>query len=54
MRAVVIEAGSVVVKQCPEPSPGAGELLVRIQAAGLNNADLPDGGALPTPTWLAG
>jgi len=40
MRAVVVETGSVVVRERPDPVPGAGELLVRVQSAGLNGADL--------------
>jgi NADPH2:quinone reductase len=40
MRAVVIEGGSVQVAERPDPEPGAGELLVRVAAAGLNGADL--------------
>jgi NADPH:quinone reductase-like Zn-dependent oxidoreductase len=53
MRAVVIEEGSVVVRERPEPTPGSGELLVRVQAAGLNAADLMqrDGGYPAPPGW---
>jgi NADPH:quinone reductase-like Zn-dependent oxidoreductase len=40
MRAVVIEAGSVVTRERPDPVPGVGELLVAVRAAGLNAADL--------------
>ena len=40
MRAVVVEAGSVVVRERPDPVPGTGELLVGVRAAGLNAADL--------------
>jgi NADPH2:quinone reductase len=40
MRAVVIEAGRLVVAERPEPVPGAGEVLIRVRAAGINNADL--------------
>ncbi len=40
MRAVVIEAGAVVVRERPDPVPGTGELLVAVEAAGLNPADL--------------
>jgi len=40
MRAVIVEAGAVVVRERPDPVPGTGELLVRVQAAGLNGADL--------------
>ncbi len=51
MRAVVIENGSLMVKERPEPAPGTGELLVRVQSAGLNGADLLQrAGLYPAPT----
>jgi NADPH2:quinone reductase len=40
MRAVTIEAGRIVVGERDAPEPGAGEILVAVRAAGLNNADL--------------
>jgi NADPH2:quinone reductase len=40
MRAVVIVDGAVQTLDRPDPEPGAGELLVRVEAAGLNGADL--------------
>ena len=40
MRAVVIEQGKVGVAERPDPVPGTGEVLIRVQAAGVNNADL--------------
>ncbi|MEM6663324.1 MAG: zinc-binding dehydrogenase [Pseudomonadota bacterium] len=45
MRAVVLEKPdgrpeSVVVREVPSPTPGPGEVLVKIQFAGLNYADL--------------
>lgn len=40
MRAVTIADGSVTVAEHPDPSPGPGEVLVRVRAAGLNAADL--------------
>ncbi|HEV2361955.1 MAG TPA: zinc-binding dehydrogenase [Acidimicrobiales bacterium] len=40
MRAVVIADGAVTVDDRPDPVPGAGELLVKVAAAGLNGADL--------------
>jgi NADPH:quinone reductase len=50
MRAAIIEAGSVVVQERPDPVPGAGELLVEVQAAGLNGADLLQrAGGYPAP-----
>ena len=50
MRAVIVESGSVVVKEQADPVPGAGELLVKVQAAGLNGADLLQrAGGYPAP-----
>jgi NADPH:quinone reductase-like Zn-dependent oxidoreductase len=50
MRAVVIEAGAVVIKERPDPVPGTGELLVTVRAAGLNGADLMQrAGLYPAP-----
>jgi len=40
VRAATIVGGAVVVRDHPDPEPGAGELLVRVKAAGLNGADL--------------
>ncbi len=40
MRAVTIVDGGLVVASRPDPVAGAGEVLVRVRAAGLNNADL--------------
>jgi len=40
MRAVTIRDGELRVEQRPDPVPGAGEVLVRVRAAGLNGADL--------------
>ena len=40
MRAVVISAGAVCWDERPEPVPGRDELLVRVEAAGINRADL--------------
>src|SRR5436305_11766901 len=40
MRAAVIADGQVAVQDRPDPEPGAGEVLVRVRAAGLNGADL--------------
>lgn len=40
MRAATIRDGEVVVAEHPDPQPGAGEVLVRVRAAGLNGADL--------------
>ena len=40
MRAAVIADGDVAVQERPDPEPGAGEVLVRVRAAGLNGADM--------------
>src|SRR5919112_3754353 len=50
MRAATIRDGSVVIEEHADPEPGAGELLVRVRAAGLNGADmLQRKGAYPAP-----
>src|SRR3954466_4741530 len=51
MRAVTIrEGGEIVVAEHPDPEPGAGEVLVRVRAAGLNGADmLQRRGGYPAP-----
>ena len=40
MRAATIRDGSITVAEHPDPRPQAGELLVRVRAAGLNGADM--------------
>jgi putative PIG3 family NAD(P)H quinone oxidoreductase len=40
MRAVTIVDGRLQVAEHTDPEPGAGEVLVRVQAAGLNGADM--------------
>jgi putative PIG3 family NAD(P)H quinone oxidoreductase len=40
MRAATIRDGAISVQEHPDPQPGAGELLVRVRAAGLNGADM--------------
>jgi NADPH2:quinone reductase len=40
MRAATIRDGEVVVAEHPDPEPAAGEILVRVRAAGLNGADM--------------
>jgi NADPH:quinone reductase-like Zn-dependent oxidoreductase len=40
MRAVVIVDGRLELQERPDPVPGDGELLIRVHAAGINNADL--------------
>ncbi|HSS11509.1 MAG TPA: alcohol dehydrogenase catalytic domain-containing protein, partial [Acidimicrobiales bacterium] len=40
MRAATIVDGSLLVREHPDPSPGPGQILVRVRAAGINAADL--------------
>jgi NADPH:quinone reductase len=40
MRAVTIRDENLTVEDHPDPTPGAGEFLVRVRAAGLNGADM--------------
>ena len=51
MRAVTIADGELEVREHPDPEPGAGEVLVRVRAAGLNGADmLQRKGLYPAPS----
>ena len=50
MRAATIRDGAIVVEEHPDPVPQAGELLVRVKAAGLNGADMMQlAGRYPAP-----
>lgn len=50
MRAVVIDDGRLVVGERPDPVPATGEVLIRVRAAGINNADiLQAAGKYPPP-----
>src|ERR1700749_1877279 len=40
MRAATIKDQNLTVEDHPDPTPGAGECLVRVKAAGLNGADM--------------
>jgi NADPH2:quinone reductase len=40
VRAATIHDGEISVREHPDPEPQAGELLVRVHAAGLNGADM--------------
>jgi NADPH:quinone reductase len=40
MRATTIRDKQVVIEEHPDPTPGSGEVLVRVHAAGLNGADM--------------
>ncbi|HEY2327954.1 MAG TPA: zinc-binding dehydrogenase [Gaiellaceae bacterium] len=39
MKAATISNGKLVIQEHPDPVPAGGELLIRVRAAGLNNAD---------------
>jgi NADPH:quinone reductase len=50
MRAATIRDGEILVEEHPDPEPGAGQVLVRVRAAGLNGADmLQKRGRYPAP-----
>jgi NADPH:quinone reductase-like Zn-dependent oxidoreductase len=40
MRAVVIREGRLELEERPDPVPGAGQVLIHVRAASVNNADL--------------
>ncbi|HEX5309334.1 MAG TPA: zinc-binding dehydrogenase [Solirubrobacteraceae bacterium] len=40
MRAATIRDQQVLIEEHPDPIPGAGEVLVRVRAAGINGADM--------------
>jgi putative PIG3 family NAD(P)H quinone oxidoreductase len=40
MRAATIRDKEIVIEEHPDPAPAAGEVLVRVHAAGLNGADM--------------
>ena len=40
MRAVVIQDGRLEIEERPDPVAAAGEILIRVRAAGINGADL--------------
>jgi NADPH:quinone reductase len=40
MRAVTIRDKQILIEEHPDPQPGAGEVLVRVRAAGVNGADM--------------
>jgi NADPH2:quinone reductase len=40
MRAATIREKEIVIEEHPDPEAGAGEVLVRVRAAGLNGADM--------------
>jgi NADPH2:quinone reductase len=40
MKAVTIVDGAIEIRQHPDPTPGIGQILVAVRAAGLNGADM--------------
>jgi NADPH2:quinone reductase len=40
VRAATIRDGEILIEEHPDPEPAAGEVLVRVHAAGLNGADM--------------
>ena len=55
MKAAVVGANGVEVREVPSPKPGAEQVLVRVRAAGLNRADLMvASGRMHGPTGGAG
>ncbi|HEV3353796.1 MAG TPA: zinc-binding dehydrogenase [Acidimicrobiales bacterium] len=40
MKAVTVVDNKIEIREHPDPAPAKGELLVRVRAAGVNNADL--------------
>lgn len=40
MRAVTVRDGEIAIEEHPDLTPGAGEVLVKVRAAGLNGADM--------------
>lgn len=40
MKALLVEKGQMLLADWPKPSPGQGELLVKVAAAGVNRADI--------------
>ena len=40
MRAVTIREQEILIEEHPDPTPGTGEVLVRVHAAGLNGGDM--------------
>jgi NADPH:quinone reductase len=50
MRAVTVADGALSIQDRPDPTPGPGEVLVAVKAAGINGADiLQRKGAYPAP-----
>ena len=50
MKAATVRDGEIRLEEHPDPEPGAGQVLVRVRAAGINGADiLQRKGAYPAP-----
>ena len=53
MRAATIREKEIVIEEHPDPAPAAGEVLVRVHAAGLNGGDMMQlRGLYPAPARL--
>jgi putative PIG3 family NAD(P)H quinone oxidoreductase len=53
VRAATIVDGRIEVRSHPDPTPGTGQLLVRVRSAGLNGADMAQRrGAYPAPAGV--
>jgi len=55
VRAATIREQQIVLEEHPDPTPGTGEVLVRVRAAGLNGGDVMQRRGLypPPPGWPA-
>src|SRR5579859_1003535 len=55
MRAVTVRDGELLFEEHPDPTPGTGEVLVQVRAAGLNGGDeMQRRGLYPAPPgWPA-
>lgn len=55
MRAIVADSGSLLWREVPDVSPGNGEVVIRVRAAGVNRADLLQAaGKYPPPPGASG
>lgn len=52
MRAAVLQGGRFVVREVPDPSPGPGQLLLRVAACGICGSDLKAAPRLPDGTVM--
>jgi NADPH:quinone reductase-like Zn-dependent oxidoreductase len=50
MRVAAIQSGRLLIEERPDPVPGEGQILIRVQASGINGADLHQrAGRYPAP-----